>query len=320
MTTLSVLLNNRNRTALRGVESLKAGAVWYHNFTDVVIGRCQFCWRSPGTGCAVVEIWGSSGSGGRNCCCTQAGLPGNAGAYSKKIVRVCGTSFICGWAGCSIQAQGLCYSGRGNCSVACIFNSGDNGCVRAEGGFGGWTRCTTATNAYCCLAVCLFCATQIGAEGCGVVCNIGGPNAAVQAAASAGDENYSGGVSCTRFWCCGFGFQICGIEHTLSLSPGIYSTKGPTCVQFAMNQAPTNNGAGGTTGRDEIQIAVAGLKGTMPQMNHCWQGTRECSCYDNQGCYFNATGIPGTSGVGCAGVRASGVRGGHGAVRITFYS
>jgi len=319
MANLSTLLNNRNRTALRGIENLKGGQVWYRTHTDTPSGFCQFCWISPGTGCAIVETWGASGSGGRQCCCTYPGIPGNPGAYSKKIVRVCGTSYICGWTGCVQPADVLCYPGRGNCSVGCIFNSGDNGCVRAEAGFGGFTHCVTNCAPYCCMRCCLFCGTQFGAEGCGRICNIGGPNSAVESVASAGDINLPGGISCTRFYCCCRVTNV-GFEHTVAISPGIHSATGPTCVTFSRNQAPTNNGASGSTGRDELQIAVAGILGTMPTMNHCWQGTRECGCYEHQGCHFGGVGIPGTTGVGCADVRSMGARGGHGAVKITFYS
>jgi hypothetical protein len=319
MANLSTLLNNRNRTGLRGIDNLKGGALWYHTHLDTSAGRCQFCWRSPGTGCAIVEIWGGSGSGARQCCCTSAGVPGNGAAYSKKLVRVCASSYICGWVGCTQQATGLCYAGRPNCSVACIFNSGDNGCVRAEAGFGGFVRCQTAGTPYCCMRCCAFCGTQLGSAGCGRICNIGGPNGSVQAVASSGDENLPGGISCVRYYCC-CRVQVCGTQYTLAISPGIHSSKGPTCVEYSLNQAPTNNGAGGTTGRAEMQIALAGLKGTMPQMDHCWTATRECGCYENLGCYFGGVGIPGSTGIGCADVRSMGVRGGQGAVKITFYN
>jgi hypothetical protein len=38
------------------------------------------------------------------------------------------------------------------------------------------------------------------------------------------------------------------------------------------------------------------------------------------GCIYNTPGVPGASGWPCASVRSAGMRGGHGAVRITFYS
>jgi hypothetical protein len=320
MANLQKLLNDRANVNLRSVETLAAGPVYYYTFTDTQIGRCQFCYKAPGTGCVALEVWGSAGSGGRQCCCTMAGLPGNAPGYSKKFIRVCSGTYICGWAGCSHHGLNLCTGCRGNCTVACVFNSGNNGCARGEGGYGGWTRCITSGTPYCCLRACNFCATQEGSSGCGIICNYRGPQGAVPANGSSGDVNYNGCFSCTRYWCCCRGYQLCGVEHRVSIAAGIHSSDGPSSLQFQRNQAPTNNGSGGSTGRAEMQIAHAGFGQTMPQMDFCWQGTRECGCYDALGCYFGTPGIPGTSGVGCAGVRSQGMRGGHGAVKVTFYS
>lgn len=320
MANLSTLLNERANRRLQSVETLSGGNVFYYTFLDTQSGKCQFCYKSPGTGCIVLEVWGSSGSGGRQCCCTMAGLPGNASGYSKKYIRVCSGTYICGWAGCATNAMGRCYSGRGNCSVACVFNSGNNGCARSEAGYGGWTRCITGGTPYCCLRCCLFCANREGGSGCGIICNYRGPNNARPANGSSGDVNLCGGWSCTRYWCCCRGYQLCGVEHNISIAPGIHSAEGPTCLQFSRNQAPTNNGNGGSTGRKELEIAYSGLGNTMPGMDFCWQGSRDCGCYDIMGCYFGSPGVPGTSGSGCAGVRSNGVRGGHGAIKITFYS
>jgi hypothetical protein len=317
MANLSRLLEQRNVIRRRGVELGKSGNVFYHTFTDTEGGRCQFCWNSPGTGCAVVEIWGSAGGGGRMCCCSQSGIPGNSPGYSKKLVRVCGSSYICGWAGCSTQANTLCCGGRGNCSVACIFNSGDNGCVRSEAGFGGWTNCTTSTPQWCCLA-CTFCSTNTGA-GCGLICNIAGPNGAVQAPASAGDTNIPGGISCTMFCCC----LNCGCSsapyQTMAISAGIFSATAPTCVAFSRNmlvasQCQASNGWG------ELNVALSSLQGVVPIAFRCWQSFSPCGCYEFMGCIYNTPGVPGASGWPCGGVRSAGMRGGHGAVRITFYS
>lgn len=294
--------------------------MFYYTYTTTDSGRCQFCWNSPGTGYAVVEIWGASGSGGMMCCCAASGIPGNPGAYSKKIIPVCSGTYVCGWAGCATEANALCYPGRGNCSVACIFNSGANGTMIATAGFGGMQLCTTSTPQWCCFAICNFCRTNTGA-GCGIVCNIGGPNAAVQATASGGDLNINGGVSCTYFWTC---FNCCtpGYEHTVAMSPGIWSTTSSPCVRFNRNTAPTNFGyCGAHNGAIDQSTAIRNFAGIIPQYYSCWNGAhRDCSCYEFTGCWFNAAGIPGISGVPCAGVRSMGVRGGHGAVKITFYS
>jgi len=321
MANLTTLLNQRNQLYSRGNETVKGGTTFFFNFTDTVTGLCQFCWISPGTGCAVVEVWGSSGGGGLMCCCSGPGTPGNPGGYSRKYVRVCGTSFICGWAGCSTQSTPLCYGGRGNCSVACTFNTGDTGCARAEAGFGGYNLCTTSTPQICCLLAAGLCGFTEGAGGCGVVCNHGGPNTAVCAPASAGDVNVSGGISCTRFNTC---FNCCspGYEHTLAISPGIHSQDTSTFVRFNRNFAPMNFGfCGADSGRMHQNLAVRPLVGLLPQFYPCWSGAnRDCGCYEFVSCYYNGVGVPGLGGVPCAGVRAHSTRGGHGAVKITFYT
>jgi hypothetical protein len=45
-----------------------------------------------------------------------------------------------------------------------------------------------------------------------------------------------------------------------------------------------------------------------------------CGCYEKMGCYYSAPGVPGGNAWPCGDVRSGGMRGGMGAVRITFYS
>jgi hypothetical protein len=324
MSNLDQLLANRSQTSLRGVEGQKSGSIFYFTFTDTTSGRCQYTWQSPGNGIAVVEVWGASGSGGRQCCCSGHGIPGNPGAYSKKTVAVTSSSCICGFVGCAPEGNSLCYPGRSPCSVACFFNTSNNTTMNAQGGFGGYTNCTTITAHFCCLQAAGFCATlaenllPVGAAFCGIVCNVGGPNGAVAAPASGGDINIPGGISCIRIWeCCNF--WPCMYQATLALSPGIYTSNCSPCVQFNFNQTPTRNGAVTATGRQEANMAVSSLSGVLPQSYQCWTGNMECGCYEFTGCYYGGVGIPGTTGMPCAAVRTAGMRGGHGAVKITFY-
>lgn len=318
MANLSTLLTTRNQQLSQGFEDTRGGQTFYFTHTDTVGGRCQFCWQALQAGFAVIEIWGSSGSGGRMCCCSAVGVPGNPGAYSKRTVQVCASSYVCGWVGCATQAGALCYGGRGNCSVACIFCSGCNATLIAQAGFGGYTTCTTSTPQYCCLRAAGFCGTLCG-TGCGVVCNVGGPNGAVQATASGGEVNYSGGISCTRFYTC-LNCCMSGYEHTLAISPGIHA-EATTCVRYNMNHAPTNYGScGGNSGRMDQMTALNGFGRKLPQYLACWSNTRDCGCYEFSGCYPNAPGVPGVQGVPCSGVRIQGTRGGHGAVKITLYT
>ena len=321
MANLNRLLNDRAQVFRRGEEDTKGGQTYYYAFTDTATGRCQFCWKSPGTGCAVVEVWGSSGGGGRMCCCAGPGVPGNPGAYSRKYTRVCSGTYICGWGGCSVQPTSLCYGGRGNCSVACVFNSGNNGCARSEAGYGGFSRCTTSTSQFRCLACqCQYCSTAIGTY-CGIVCNKYGGVRATFAAASSGDLNIEGGISCTRFCTC-YNCRSCGYEYTLALSPGVHGQECSPCVRMKTAGEPMNWCNCAThSGRMSAQLGVKALTRTLPQMYPCWSsGNRECACYEFVSCYYNGTGVPGLGGIPCAGVRANPTRGGHGGIKVTFYS
>lgn len=320
MADLSTLLTARNQRFSQGFEDMRQGQMFYFTHTDTVGGRCQFCWQALQTGFAVVEVWGSSGSGGRMCCCSAVGVPGNPGAYSKSTVQVCASTYVCGWVGCATEGSGLCYSGRGNCSVACISQAGvqEGQILIAEAGFGGYTQCTTSTPQYCCLAALAFRCANTGA-GCGIICNCGGPNSATQAAASGGDINLPGGISCTQFYTC-FNCCMSGYEHTLAISPGIHA-EGSNCVRYNLNHAPVNYGScGGNSGRMDQMNALNGFGRKLPQYSACWSNTRDCGCYEFSGCYPNAPGVPGVQGIPCSGVRIQGTRGGHGAVKITLYT
>jgi hypothetical protein len=66
---LSVLLNQRVRTPAVNETNLLTGNISvYYPAREYNTYRCQICWKSPGNGTAVVELWGASGSGGKMCC------------------------------------------------------------------------------------------------------------------------------------------------------------------------------------------------------------------------------------------------------------
>ena len=51
----------------------------------------------------------------------------------------------------------------------------------------------------------------------------------------------------------------------------------------------------------------------------CWNSSRMCGCYETTGCIPRVPpGQGATHALGCPGVRAVGMRGGLGYVRITF--
>ena len=323
MANLSTLLSDRNAVFRRGIEDRIGGAPWVFSHTNVTgtQGRnpCTYCWISPGTGVAVIELWGASGSGSQMCCCSGDGIPGNSGAYAVKTVNVTPSSYVCGWVGCSPHGSCLCYPGRSGCSVACPFNTSNNATVTSQGGFGGYTNCTTGTAHYCCLVAAGFSHTLTNTF-CGIICNVGGPNGAAAASASGGDQNISGGISCTRiFECCNY-FE-CNYEQTIAVSPGIFSSTCATCFRYMRAGWPYVGWA--RHGSYGYGISVASIQGMYPTTDRieCWtSGSNICGCYEHSGCVLGGVGFPGTTGHPCPGVRSSGQKGGHGGVRITFYT
>ena len=53
-------------------------------------------------------------------------------------------------------------------------NNGQDGCMCAEGGKGGYSE-PTGTSLYCCFVAGGYCGTRVGSDGCGVICNYRGP-------------------------------------------------------------------------------------------------------------------------------------------------
>lgn len=321
MADLNRLIADRNITLKAGTEDRIGGNVWtfsHTNVTGTLNGNpCTWCWISPATGTAVVELWGASGSGVKMCCCGGNGLPGNPGGYLKKSLSVIFGSYICGWVGCSPTGDNIVFSGRSGCSVACPFNTDNNNVLMASGGWSGHTVCTTGTALFCCLRSLNFCNTTQGSF-CGIICNLAGPNFVCSACACGGDVNICGGVSCVRmFECCNF--WECNYENTIAISPGIFSSVAPTCVRFMRSGWPYE--AYARHGGHGYSLAMSSLAGIYPQDRvECWTiGSPVCGCYEWSGCVLGGVGFPGTSGHPCPGVRSMGQKGGHGGVKITFY-
>ena len=320
MANLSTLLQSRNIATRRGVERTAQGQIFYFTHTNVSgtinYTSCTFCWTSPGTGVAVIELWGAGGTGGRQCCCGTYGVPGNPGGYSKITVNVSPTSYVCGWVGCSPTGNTLCYNGRSQCSVACLFNTGCNNTLIAEGGYGGYIMCSTSTAAYCCMAAAGFLNTLTNTY-CGIICNYGGPNSVCFANASGGDVNICGGISCSRYWdCCQY--WKCNVEETVALPPGLDSNCCSTCVRFFRSEFPGYGIA--NNGFSELSTAINSNNGGFGHRHFCWNSNQPCACYEFDGCRLNAAGVPGLTGIPCPSVRANGHKGGHGAIKVTFYT
>lgn len=319
MANLDVLLTQRQQRNRSVQDTKRNGMEWFFTHTNVTgnqVGTpCYYCWISPGTGRAVIELWGASGSGSLMCCCSGGGLPGNPGGYTKINVSVTASSYVCGWVGCSPHGGCLCYPGQSGCSVACLFNTGCNNVLRSMGGFGGYTNCSTSTAHYCCLVAAGFNHTLIS-NFCGIVCNSGGPNGAVGACACGGDLNITGGISCTRMWdCCQY--HKCNMESIVSVSAGIFSACCNTCFNFFRSEYPGYGIA--NAGWAEMENAMSTLNRQMPYNHNCYSSMQPCGCYEHDGCFLMPVGVPGQTGQPCPGVRSSGQKGGHGGIRVTFY-
>ncbi len=102
---------------------LEKGRIWAYQPNTNLTPNC-FCWCPPtGTaGIVVLDMWGAGGSGARMCCC-GFGLPGNAGAYVRKIFcisakQTCCT-FVCGVAHHACRQSDLCFRGCSGPSQVC---------------------------------------------------------------------------------------------------------------------------------------------------------------------------------------------------------
>lgn len=328
MANLDRLLRERSQVQRRTSERLSRGEIFYFTHTNVLgtinYTPCTYTWASPGTGIAVIELWGAGGTGGRQCCCHSGGVPGNPGAYTRITVDVCGSSCVCGWVGCSPTGGTLCYNGRSGCSVACLFQTSCNNVLTSTGGFGGYIMCSTSTSMYCCMAASGFCNTFAGSalppggNFCGIICNYGGPNSACFACSCGGEVNICGGISCSRYWdCCQY--HKCNIEQTIALPAGPVGNRScAPCHRFFRSEFPGYGIA--NNGYSELSVALGDLTGNFGYRHQCWNSNQPCACYEYDGCRFNSAAMPGLTGIPCPGVRANGHKGGHGAVKITFYS
>ncbi len=75
---------------------LEKGKVFaYSSGTEYTNFLSGVCWVAPGTGRAIIDIWGAGGSGAKMCCCGH-GIPGNPGAWSRKCICVVAGCIICG--------------------------------------------------------------------------------------------------------------------------------------------------------------------------------------------------------------------------------
>jgi hypothetical protein len=321
---LSQLLESK-RTSFRPTEeNIEQGQIFVFSgssqYTDYWNG---INWRAPADGTAVIEIWGASGSGALMCCC-GFGLPGNPGAYSKKTIEVRKCDYVRGSVGkACTNSAGLCFRG---CSTAtCISWSGKDrlgntsGCMCAQGGRGGVSKCSTGTSGFCCFAP-EFCATVFpGCASTGIVCNRCINGNGFEACAYGGDCNCAGGFSCTSFYLCA-PECICTTVYHIATSPGIISRDGAVLTYATENSNEYANWSGQGWHQSMAAMSIAGrAPGPTIPWATCWGFSGGCGCYDEEGCHrANPVGLPGHPSMPCAGVRDHATSGGDGSLRIKF--
>ena len=151
------------------------------------------------------------------------------------------------------------------------------------------------------------------------MCNVGGGIGSSAAIAGGGDVNIPGGISCVNILeCCNY-WPHC-YEYTIALAGGMFSSTCPTCVRFVRQPNGTNGNQFASTGRCDFMHAIhSQLPQSIPMNNNCWWSQWDCGCYEWSGCQYGTQGAPGMPGFPCANVRAMGMRGSHGHVRITLY-
>ena len=282
-------------------------------------------------GTAEIEVWGASGSGSKMCCC-GIGLPGNPGAYVKKVVKVNPSSFLCFQTGMSCgNASQICMRGcsEATCMQLCTLDASNNNvcsCICSQGGMAGQNYCMESCSPMCRYMSCNNCATEIGGAGCGIMCNYGTTYNHLAAAYSNDPLSTSvgtdlvcpGGFSCMTFMNCNM-CCICYAEAHVQTSAGVF---GPNPQVFSHKYQPSTNQPQDNNGFDNYMRAIVGMTKSpiMGAMNQeCYNSNSYCGCYEYNGCAVRVPpGIPGYGGVTCAGIRDTAGRGGHGGVKIKF--
>lgn len=318
-------------------DNLDKGRIWTFAPSTQVALTCGFYWPSPGCGTALIEVWGSGGSGARMCCC-GGGIPGNPGAYAKKTICVYTNTYICGQTGlsCANNDTGDFYiRGRGNPSGLCWIGACDccgnsNGCMCAEGGIGGTSLCNTAAyTPYCCFLSIGLCGSRLPShgDGCGIICNYGnagGPCAQDRTPAYGygGDVNCIGCFSCTNFMHCdALYFTACYSQMHIWAPAGTISEDPATIHYKHGNQTDGSANWSGQGLNSYLYAIQAASRNPIWGGNtyECWSNAVLCGCYESNGCLpFVPYGFAGPTHSSCADVRSGGYRGGLGAVRIKF--
>ena len=335
MANLSTLLQARTDQLELKETNLEEGRVYAFADANMYSASCNgFCWKSPDTGIAKIEMWGAGGSGAMQCCCAM-GIPGNPGAYSKRCICVVADCPVYGILGRSCNnADSLCFRGCSEPTQLCWFGrtragASEDGCMCAQGGRGGVSYCMDGGSPYCCFVKCGHCNTAFTPVCCGLICNYGagivgdGNREILNCCTEAygGQLNCRGGFSCSSFKGCRPDC-VCCHEHHIAVPPGIFADEGAV---FTFN-GENNNSFQHWTGNYFTQ-AITSLNGlnrspqrAVPANMTCWNGVKACGNSNMSGCMnIMPYGVGGWPAAPCDGSRSMGGRGGLGAVRITFY-
>jgi len=278
-----------------------------------------FKWNSPGTGTALIEIWGASGSSSRMCCC-GVGLPGNPGAYSSRTIAVTNGCSVCGSVGFSCNnGSTLAFRGCSEPSGVCWQGNGTNGCMCAQGGSSGCSPAVTAASPYCCFVALGFCNTNLG-TGCGLICNRTSTTFIPEA--FGGTTNLPGGFSCVSILDCN-ACCFCCITWHVTTSPRVFANNGAVIshkYDSGSGAAWSASSTGGTVANFIVSLHAASRSPNMGMpYQSCWAAHTICSCYEGQSCVqLMPYGVPGPGVFPVASVRDVGQRGGAGLVRITY--
>jgi hypothetical protein len=314
MANLSSLL--ATRTPIAPEDNIEQGKIYTFSSTATysTFSGC-FCWIAPAAGTVEAEVWGAGGSGSRMCCCNAA-IAGNSGAYAKRTVTVEANCYFCGWPGKSCRNGSLCFRGCSEPGNLCWTGNGTSGCICAQGGRAGQSFCTTGTAMWCCFAGNNWCNTRYNGY-CGLICNQC-PGGFV-ANAYGGEVNKPGNFSCVTFWHCYPNCNCSTIAH-VATPPGFYTEEGGV-VSY---QLDADNGHSDWSG-----MALNGFLNSLSAMGKqpsggtpwtaCWNGVRQCQCYETQGCsMYVPHGFGGPQSTACSGVRDNGWAGGDALIRLKF--
>lgn len=305
-------------------DNLDQGEIYTFTPGNIRTNFCGgFCWRAPGSGTAVIEVWGAGGSSARMCCC-GVGLPGNAGAYSKKCISVASGCYVTGTIGFACgDASTISFRGCSESTCICWFGNGTNGCICAQGGRGGCSLCSTGSSLYCCYIAAGYCGSNNGLSGsCGTICNKGTSQTFV-ASAVGGDVNVDGALSCATFYCvAGIATARCCTLMHIPGPGGVWSCVNPPMINHVFgDDSPNAPIPGQGLAGAQYGLGVNSQSGASGMANYCWTSNRPCGCYEATGCVSFMPYGWGAPGIGlCDGIRDNGYRGGMGAVRIRFIS